>query len=102
MGSPIAASAPTNTLNTQPTTQNNNTTPEENQTQQSPQKDQPRATTKKKYLAEGWEFFDAHRKKDTTNTTQAPSKNGGNNKTNTKTPAPAKNGKACDNKKAAK
>ena len=72
------------------------------QTQQSPHKDQPRATTKKKYLVEGWEFFDAYRKKDTTNTTQAPSKNGGNDKTNTKTPAPAKNGKpTCDNKKAA-
>ena len=87
----------------QSTTQNNDTTPEEEQAQQSSQEDQPRVITKKKkYLAEGWEFFDAYRKKDTTNTTQAPSKNGGNDKTNTKTPAPAKNGKpTCDNKKAA-
>ena len=67
------------------------------------QEDQPRATaTKKKYLAEGWEFFNTHRKKDTTTTTQAPSKNGGNGKTSTKTPAPTKNGKQPrDNKKAA-
>ena len=97
--SPKAAKS---SLKTQDTKHNNDTPAQEEQAQPPLQEDQPQATqTKKKYLAEGWDYFYAHRMKDTTTTTKA-TKNGGNCKSSIKTPAPSKNGKAPrDNKKTA-
>ena len=74
MGSPKSTPTSTNTQNAQLTTQNNDTALGDKQTQQTPQEEQPQTTTKKTYLAEGWEFFDAHRTNKNTTKTQAPPK----------------------------
>merc|ERR1712115_441387 len=64
MGSPKTAQTPQNTPTAQLETQGDITEHEEDQAQQNAHEDQPRAvTTKKNYLAEGWEFFDAYKKK---------------------------------------
>ena len=95
--SPKTAKPP---LNTQDTKHNKSTPAQEEQAQPLLQEEEPEATQTKKYLADGWDFFNNYRMMNTT--TKPHTKNGGKDKSSTRTPAAAKNAKAPkDNKKTA-
>ena len=87
----------------QETSLNDNTPQDGEQTQHKTPEELPRAaTTKKRFLAEGWRFFNAYMPSDPKHTKRTYTKNGGKGKTSTKTPASSKNGQPHDNKKTAK